>query len=213
MTDAALALDTGSIPTSGKARQILSAAKKIFMQHGYGAASMDMVAREAGVSKATLYAHYTSKERLFAVMVNETCLVQSNLLEPGVLDTLDFREALHQIGTRFVNLLLSGEGLAIHRVVVAETLRFPELGQAFYDYGPRVMLARLTAFLTRGIESGAIALTDVTLAAQQFIGLLKGDLHLKALLGLQTEFTEAEKRRVVDAAVEVFLTAFTPRRS
>ncbi len=213
MTATALALDAASLPTSGKARQILDAAKRVFMQHGYGAASMDMVAREAGVSKATLYAHYTSKERLFALMVNETCLIQSNLLEPGVLDTLDFEEALHQIGTRFLNLLLSPEALAIHRVVVGEKLRFPELGKALFEFGPSVMLARLSALLTRGIEGAAIPSEDVMLAAQQFIGLLKGELHLRAILHLQTDFSEAQKRRVVDAAVRVFTAAYPPRRS
>jgi TetR/AcrR family transcriptional repressor of mexJK operon len=213
MTEIALAHDAASIPASGKARQILSAAKRVFMERGFGAASMDMIAREAGVSKATLYAHYVSKERLFALMVNETCLSHSSLLEPGALDVGDFRGALSQIGDRFIGLLLAPESLAIHRIVVAETRRFPELGRSFYDSGPLIMQARLASFLERGVEAGAITLADPPLAAQQFVAMLKTELHMKAVLGLQAEFSEPEKRRVVDAAVEVFMIAFASRRS
>ena len=61
-------------------------------------------------------------------------------------------------------------------------------------------------------RAGAIALADQPLAAQQFVAMLKTELHMKAVLGLQAEFSTAERRRVVDAAVEVFMTAFASRR-
>ena len=52
-------------PMNAKAVAIMQAAKALFLEHGFGAVSMDQIARQAGVSKATVYAHFTSKEKLF----------------------------------------------------------------------------------------------------------------------------------------------------
>ena len=52
---------------------ILAAAKRAFLAAGFGAVSMDTIAREAGVSKATVYAHFGSKEELFGAVIEREC--------------------------------------------------------------------------------------------------------------------------------------------
>src|SRR5215510_5181709 len=86
---------TGRRPEKFEA--ILEAAGQLFREHGYGAVSMDQIAREAGVSKATVYAHFESKDRLFASMVHNACRVYAEGLMPALTEMEDVREALTQI--------------------------------------------------------------------------------------------------------------------
>src|SRR4051794_1559687 len=103
MADAAITAER----TNPKARQIIGAAGRVFMEQGYGATSMDAVAREAGVSKATLYAHFSSKERLFAEMIASRCLEHSGMLARSTVDVADARAALRQFGRKFLDIVLS----------------------------------------------------------------------------------------------------------
>ncbi len=123
---------------SPKRQLVLDAATALFMAQGYGAVSMDAIARAAGVSKATLYAYFSSKDQLFATIIGEACrqnIGMANFLPGG--DT-DVRAALTAFAGQMLRFLLEDKALAIHRVVISESVRFPELGRAFYDNGPGV---------------------------------------------------------------------------
>src|SRR5580692_7727547 len=120
---------------SPKRRAILNAATDLFAARGYGAVSMDAIARAADVSKATLYAHFESKDRLFATIVQVACLEHimpaDELPDDATPDgELEDDAALRAIGTRILRFFLRDRSLAIHRLVIAESVRFPELGRA-----------------------------------------------------------------------------------
>ena len=195
---------------SPKRQSIVDAAKDLFVSQGYGAVSMDAIARAAGVSKATLYAHFASKDRLFASIINEAC--QSNVavrdLLPGPED--DLRRGLVLIGQRILGFFLEERTLAIHRVVIAESLRFPELGQAFYDNGPMVFLREFGAWLSEQARTGRMVVPDPESAAGQFVGLLRTGLFLRALLGLEPSPDAATIALTAEAGVDTFLKAFAP---
>ena len=125
---------------SPKRQLVVDAAGALFMAHGYGAVSMDAVARAAGVSKATLYAYFTSKDQLFAAIIGQACEQKIALGEILPADVSDIRAALLAFGRRLLGFFLEERALAIHRVVIAESTRFPELGRAFYDHGPAALL-------------------------------------------------------------------------
>src|SRR5260370_42036486 len=59
--------------SAGKAESNLAAAKRTFLASGFGTVSMDTIAREAGVSKATVYAHFVGKEELFGAVIGREC--------------------------------------------------------------------------------------------------------------------------------------------
>src|ERR1043166_6930143 len=113
-----------------KTEAILEAAGQLFREHGYGAVSMDQIAREAGVSKATVYAHFESKDRLFAAMVHNACRAYAEGRLPAVTEMEDVRAALTHICREIERFLLSPKTLGIYRVIIAEGPRFPELVQA-----------------------------------------------------------------------------------
>ena len=92
---------------SSKAESILAAAKRAFLAAGFGAVSMDAIAREAGVSKATVYAHFAGKEELFGAVIGRECERYFARVSADELDPLDVRGSLTVLGRRFLDLLLS----------------------------------------------------------------------------------------------------------
>jgi TetR/AcrR family transcriptional repressor of mexJK operon len=197
--------------TPRKRQAVLQAAGELFRAQGYGAVSMDAVAKAAGVSKATLYAYFTGKDALFAEMVGTTCTaLQAEAEHATHHHELPIREALVAIGTRWLRVMLSPRTVAIRRVVVAEGIRFPDLARAFYAAGPVRLKAWLTAWVQEEQRRGRLrAEADPALAGSQYTALLSSELFLRVTLGLEpappTE--EAIAATATDAA-ETFLRAY-----
>jgi len=196
-----------ALPNS-KAESILAAAKRAFLAAGFGAVSMDTIAREASVSKATVYAHFAGKEELFGAVIERECERYFARFSEGELDPRDVRASLTVLGRRFLELLLSPDGIALYRIIVGEVTRFPRLGEVFWRAGPERQRLQIEAFLRSAIASGNLVLTDTRLAAEQFVSLVRGDIQPRHLLRLEAD----ADRRGIDAAVEgavaTFLRAF-----
>jgi TetR/AcrR family transcriptional repressor of mexJK operon len=194
-----------------KPAQIILAAKELFTSQGFGATSMDAIARTANVSKATLYAHFSGKEELFAAIVSHACRAQSRLLSAPDTDDMELTEALSEIGRNFLSLIVSSQAIAIFRVVIGETARFPDLGRIFFESGPNQMRATLSAFLAKAAERGRLDIADPWRAAEHLIGMLQTPVHMHVLFGVKDRFTMEEIDKVVKDAVEAFLRAYLPR--
>jgi AcrR family transcriptional regulator len=194
--------------SADKRRQILEAAGRLFMSQGFGATSMDTVAREAGVSKATVYAHFDGKEALFAANIGIECDKLRRALEPPAREVADVAAMLRQFGTAFIDLVYGPKGIAVYRIMTAEAERFPELGRAFYEAGPARVLQGLATLLESAAAGGLLALPNSREAAEQFIALLRGERHLRQLLGLVAPPTPEEKTHLLETAIAVFLSAY-----
>lgn len=193
---------------SKKRRQVLEAAEKLFLSQGYGAVSMDAVARTAGVSKATLYAHFESKDQLFATIVGDKAL--ANTVEESLFPetVADFRAALETIGQRVLRFMLRERTLAIYRIALSESARFPELGHAFHENGPQRFCGRVKGWLSARQAEGAMRACDLDMAAHQLMALLRSGVFLRASLGLPPAPTDAEIDATVAAAVDTWLRAY-----
>jgi TetR/AcrR family transcriptional repressor of mexJK operon len=189
-----------------KPQQIRDAAARLFRQQGYGAVSMDAIAREAGVSKATIYAHFADKAELFAALMTSEC---EQWRQVAMIDgeASDLRGTLTSFGRAYIEFLVLPRIAAGFRMVVGEANRFPELGRTFIEYGPKTMNARLAGFFERAEARGVLSVPDRQFAAQQFLALLRCDFHLRVVLGLE-ETDPQEIDRVVHGAVDVFLRAY-----
>lgn len=198
-------------PAGGKAESILAAAKRAFLAGGFGAVSMDAIARDAAVSKATVYAHFGSKEELFGAVIGRECEQRFAGLSASELDPRDVRTSLTVLGRRFLDLVLSADAIALHRIILGEVTRFPVLGEVFWHAGPERNLTQIEAFLRSAAASGTLCLRDARLAAEQFVSLVRGEIHLRQLLRLEQETGERQIRTAVKAAVETFLRAFGSR--
>lgn len=197
-------------PSGAKVESILAAAKRSFLDSGFGAVSMDAIAREAGVSKATVYAHFSGKEELFGAVIGGECEHYLADFSAGELDPGEVRASLTTVGRRFLGLLLSRDAIALHRIILGEVSRFPALGEVFWHAGPERNLAQIEAFLRAAAAVGSLSIADAHLAAEQFVGLVRGETQLRHLLRLETGADQSQIEALVDAAVDTFLRAFAP---
>ena len=197
---------------SPKRVQMLAAARALFMAQGYGAVSMDAIARAAGVSKATLYAHFSSKDQLFATIIGDAC--RHNIVAEGFMPASEIaswdelRAALIRYGQRMIGFFLEPDSLAIHRIVMAESARFPELGQAFYDNGPKRVRSALGLWFAAQAQAGWLVLPDPVTAAEHFLSLVRGGLYMRASLNLPFDPDRPGIEEMIVTAVDMFLRAY-----
>ena len=196
------------VPTLGKAESVLAAAKRAFLAAGFGAVSMDTIAREAGVSKATVYAHFGSKEELFGAVIERECEQYFDRFSAGELDPRDVRGSLTILGRRFLELILSPDAIALHRIIVGEVTRFPMLGEVFWRAGPERERVQIEGFLRGAAAAGTLTLPDPRRAAEQFVSLVRADVQLRQLLRLEAKPSDREIELVVEGAVGTFIRAF-----
>lgn len=196
---------------SEKRETILEAAAEVFLRSGYGAASMDAVAQEAMVSKQTIYNHFGSKSALFAAIIQDRCdRLVTPLLTPEIKEK-GVETALTSLARQFMDLMLAPTSLALYRVLMAETPRFPELGRESYRVGPAPAVQTLARYLRQQVRRGALSVKTPTLAAEQFFGTLTGHLQLRALLGVEERPPKAAVERHVRQAVQAFLRSYAAR--
>ncbi|GGJ01179.1 TetR family transcriptional regulator [Neoroseomonas lacus] len=193
---------------AAKRQAILAAAGRLFMAEGLSGTSMDAVAREADVSKATLYAHIASKDALFGAVVTERCDAMAREAVALAGHGTSLREGLARFGAATLRFLVSPGTLAIYRIVMAEGPRAPGIAATFYEAGPMAGRRALAAWLADEQRRGRLDPTvDADVAAVDFAGLLRGDVWLRAGLGLGVP-DDAALRAAAEHAAAVFCRAY-----
>ncbi len=191
-----------------KRRQIMEGARTVFLSAGFDGASMNDVARTAGVSKGTLYAYFSSKDELFEAIIRgeyAQAVERSCTLAHGCGDV---RTVLTDFGQRLLGRMTEPGTLALARVVVAATEKFPKLGRAFYESGPLYGATRLADELREFEKAGALRVPDPERAAWQFLDLCQSYVHKRVLFGVVDSVSSEDIEASVRAGVDVFLKAY-----
>lgn len=196
------------VKTEKKRNEIIEIAGNLFRAQGYGAVSMAMIAAEVGGSKGTLYGYFASKEELFAAFVVsagkqrwEEFIALSD--KDGQIET-----RLQTLGEKYLRFLLSHEIMSVNRLVIAEAVRFPELGRIFYDNGPRSVIGIIAAMLENATNAGELDVADPVSAAWRFKALCDARLFEQYLWGIRNEMTDSEISENVAPACRIFLQSF-----
>jgi len=193
----------------GKRRQIMAGADAVFNRLGFDAASMNDIAREAGVSKGTLYVYFESKEELFVALLGEQRERHAEDLFAALSDDPDLDHALFLLAKRIATLLCQDRVITAYRIVISVTERMPAIGQRFFEMGPQRSALQLAALLETRAAAGEIRIEDSTLAAAQFLELAQAGLVRPRLFGIRTAPPdEAEVARVARAAVDMFMARY-----
>ncbi len=188
--------------------QVLDGARSVFMRDGFDGASVDDIAREAGVSKATLYSYFPDKRLLFTEILRTECRRQTEEAEAEIVVGGTVEQMLMMAGERIADFLMSDFGRSMFRLVMAEGQRFPEIAREFYRNGPGMIHDRLVFHFGHMVELGALKIDDVDLAADQFAQLCKAAIHEKLLFGMSDTIRQEDVTRSVAGAVQMFLARY-----
>lgn len=187
-----------------KRAAIVSAAARVFLSSGYGVARMDEIAREAGVSKQTVYSHFGSKDALFEEIIKSKCAELVGGDDDWPLEAEDPEIVLQSIAKRYQQIVLSDNSIALFRVIVTECTRFPELAARFHRAGPTAAADRLATYLIeKGLcpDDGKAAIE----AAEAFYAMLRDDLYIRRLLDMSAPPTAEEMERRAKRVAVAFL--------
>ncbi len=193
-----------------KREAILEAAKGLFLCHGYDGSSMEAIAAEAGVSKLTVYSHFTDKETLFSEAVKAKCAEQLPALYFQLAEGAPLEKVLLNIARGFHRLINSHEAIALTRLMIAQGGQNPHLSQLFFEAGPQRVIDEMERLLEQARRSGKLAIPDARHAAEHFFMLVQGCAHFRLMIGCVEPPTEEDSEAHAQEVVALFLKAFRP---
>lgn len=186
---------------------ILEVAKRSFLENGYSATSMSAISVELGGSKGTLWNYFPSKEELFGAVLDHATTDYrqqlGSLLEPSA----DLYEAILAFCRSFIAKLISPDALRLHRLISAESGRFPEIGEIFYRRAPQPTQQLLADFFAGQMAAGHMRSDDPLAAARALASLCLGGLHQRVLWGVgmpDADAVEAEASYAADLFARAF---------
>ena len=191
----------------GRSRReaLLRVAAAVFFEQGYAATSIDAIIERAGGSKRNIYNEFGSKEGLFSAIIAESADKVLSTLAIEDVESHDLQKTLTAFGERLLDVYMSPTLLGIYRIVGTEANRFPDLVKLFYEQGPGRATARLAEVLEVAKERGEIRTDDCLCVAGHFVAMIRGNLHLKVVLGLRSPPSRREASEEVASAVDLFL--------
>ena len=186
----------GGRPTKADAEQlahrIVEAATELFFMHGYGATTVEAVAKRARISKRTFYDRFENKPALFAAVVHRTIESLRPPAEVPLLRGADIAQVLRGLAEIILRAALTPRAIALNRLIVAESSRFPNLASAVAKQGASEEAIQLIAgVLRREPGAGNLAIDDATFAAQQFLHMVIAVPQRRAM-GLGVPLSSAE---------------------
>jgi AcrR family transcriptional regulator len=197
-----------TVQEDAKKKLISTAARELFFERGYDTTSMDEVARHAGVSKATVYAHFESKENLLLQLIHDEVEAMPIVPQDGPVRTMEeLRAALRSYAEQFALMFQNQQTVALHRLVIAQAHMFEGIGKAFYEAVPQAMEREVSRVLRAGVDSGILQIADLDVAASQFLSLVVGILPLRAVLSSKPPSMEVWTK-TVESGLAIFLAAY-----
>jgi AcrR family transcriptional regulator len=191
-----------------KRRQIMDGARAVFLAQGFDCASMGEIARQAGVSKGTLYVYFDSKEALFEAIFEEESRSQAEQVFALDSGDHDVEAVLTRLGYAYVRFLCRPAGLSPLRTVISISDRMPAIGKRFYEAGAATGVARLCRYLQDQVAAGYLAIDDIEVAAAQFLDSCQSTMFKPLIFNFAGPPGEERINHVVGIAVRTFLAAY-----
>lgn len=189
-------------------QRILGAAERVFTDIGYGAATMEEIARAAGMSKKTLYGMFPDKRALFTALTNVIEIYPADALDP---DPANSRKELRARLLSLAEVALSKRQVEMTRLVISEARHCPELAEEFHAKA----MQKGRAYLVNALQTFAdanpeIAIPDIEATAITLFAAILGDMHFRALLG-ENVVSRRKLEAHIDNAMNLVLPNLTRR--
>jgi AcrR family transcriptional regulator len=219
MIDAPLSKEV--VPKRGRPRRgtevarttaLINAATRVFLREGYGLASIDKVAAEAGVSTRTIYERYKNKADLLGAVISRLVDRMSTVLATADLNRLEPRAALSVIAETITGRARDPDAAALFRIVATESHRFPELAAKMRENNKQCVDNVVANYLRAQVTRGELALADPDRAATLFLQMICSELHESLLFGGEAAVARLDCKSHVEHVIDIFLLGATPRK-
>lgn len=193
-----------------KRAKILQAAKSIFLKMGYHATNMNQIAKEAGVTKLTVYNHFQDKGNLFICAIEESCEESIRTKQIELTADSDFKQALQLMCQRALSIIYLPEALKLDCLLFELAAEQSPLTQQFFDASHTRMCHVWCDFFEQAIAFKFIQADAPLKQTELIISLMLGIRHQQVLLGLAPVPTADEIDQIIQQAIEIFLLKYQP---
>lgn len=190
--------------------ELIDTALDVFLERGFELATIEMIALRMNMTKRTIYAKFTDKASLFKTAVERA--VERQIIPQAVLDGLvseDLAATLEAIALHRIRQMMAPNGLRLQRIINTESYRFPEFFDWNFEHSARPLMLFVEHLFERAIGEGAIAPTDVNMAAMGFMGLVISSPVRMIVAGRPMEAAALERQ--VKYSVALLLDGLRPR--
>jgi AcrR family transcriptional regulator len=191
---------------------LINAATRVFLREGYGLASIDKVAAEAGVSTRTIYERYKNKADLLGAVIGRLLDRMSTVLSTLDLNRLEPKAALRLIAEIITDRARDPDAVALFRIVATEAHRFPELASKMRENNKLCVDNVVAGYLRAQARRGLLNLADPDRAATLFLQMICSELHDRLLFGGEAEVATLDFKSHVDHVIDLFLLGAAPRK-
>jgi AcrR family transcriptional regulator len=185
--------------------RILEVATELFLTEGYGSTSIEAVAARASISKRTFYHRFDDKAALFAAVVHRIIEQIRPPPEVPLLAGAKLEEILRRLAGIILRAALAPQAIALHRLIIAESVRFPHLVRAVYNEpGTQEAMTLIGDLLARELRDAHLTVELRRFAAAQFLHMVVA-LPQRRSMGLGSPMTAKELERWAQDTVNLFL--------
>lgn len=188
-----------------KRKQILEAAKMLFLKLGYHGSSMNQIAKEAGVTKLTVYNHFKDKENLFTCAIEDTCETSINARPLTLTAQSDFQAHFYQACELALNIISLPEAIKLEHLLLELAAESNPLAMQFYNASHQRMCDVWQNFFEQAIQFHFIQTDDIEKQINLILSLLLGVRHHEVLLGIRLPPTPQEKQQIIAESIDLFM--------
>ncbi len=190
-----------------KRKQILDSAIDLFTEQGFAASSMDLIAKNADVSKQTVYSHFGSKDDLFFAAIEQVCS-SLHILDLSMDDLSDPQHILLQLAQRFTEVITSKQACAVHKICAFESGAYPQVSAIFYQAAPLRVTREIAQLMEKLHEQKILNIDNAWYAALQFLNMVKGELWMQIEFNTQERISPKEVDKYLRDSVDFFIRGY-----
>lgn len=190
-----------------KRKQILDSAVELFTEQGFAATSMDLIAKNADVSKQTVYSHFGSKDDLFFSAIESQC-ESIRILDLEMSELNDPHKVLFQLAKEFVEVITSKQGCAVHKICAFESNAYPQVSDIFYQAAPLKITNDVTKLMEKLHQQKILYIENPRYAALQFLNIVKGELWMQIEFNIKERISAQEVEDYIRDSVAFFIRGY-----
>ena len=185
--------------------QIMDAAEQVFGKYGFQAATLDRIAKAAGITKGTIYLYFRNKKELFLDMMKRRARTLLDELDKRASDrgVTSFRELFTEVLPSLRNFMRDPDYPNFVKLVMAESSRFPKLGGEFYRVIPMRGIELASRAYISDMSLGKVKKLDPKLVILCLIGMHLAFVITQEILGAK-EFDPIDWDEIVGTIDTIF---------